>query len=87
MFCLAGFYISEASMSPEGLSYLSRATQQDRHSRTLTFESMLWFSEDSGSGFSKRQHEHSATWQARNVVSLREKAQVHGQRLCRQPQL
>lgn len=58
-------------MSPEGLSYLPRATQQDRHSRTLTFESMLWLSEDSGSGFSKRQHEHSPTWQARNVFKRR----------------
>lgn len=53
MFFLPGFYIFEANMNSEGLGYSSKVTQQDKHSRALTSESMLWFSEDSGSGFSK----------------------------------
>lgn len=53
MFFLPGFYIFEANTNSEGLDYSSKVTQQDKHSRALTSESMLWFSEDSGSGFSK----------------------------------
>lgn len=62
-FFLSRLYISEANMNPEKLTYSFKATQQDRHSRFLTFVFMLWFSENSSSGFSKRQCEHGPTWQ------------------------
>lgn len=59
-------------MNPEKLTYLFKVPQQDRQSRVLTLVFMLWFLENSGSGFSKRHYEYSPTRQARNVVSLRE---------------